>query len=129
MSKHAIVPAEIEHLPLPFSPAIRSGELVFVSGQASVDRQGAIVSGSFEEEMRRSMENLRIVLSAAGCSLDDVVHVRSYVRDPVDLTQYNVLYREYFAEPLPARTTLTGCLGAIRFEIDAIARVPGSGAL
>jgi 2-iminobutanoate/2-iminopropanoate deaminase len=127
MTKETITPAEIEHLPLPFSPAIRSGDFVFVSGQASVDERGAIVSGTFAEEMRRSMENLRTILAAAGCGLDDVVQVRSYVHDLADLAEYNELYREYFGEPLPARTTLTNCLGPIKFEIDAIARVRASG--
>ena len=123
-TKQAIVPAEIEHLPLPFSPAIRSGELVFVSGQASVDRQGAIVSGTFEEEMRRSMDNLAATLAAAGCGLDDVVQVRAYVHDPADASRYNELYRDYFSDPLPARTTLLNCLGPVKFEVEAIARVP-----
>lgn len=126
MTKHAIVPAAVEHLPLPFSPAIRSGDLVFVSGQASVDERGAIVSGTFAEEMRRSMENLRTVLAAAGCGMDDVVQVRAYVDDAAHLAEYNELYREYFSEPLPARTTLTGCVGRIKFEVDAVARVPAT---
>jgi 2-iminobutanoate/2-iminopropanoate deaminase len=123
MTKHAVVPAEMNGLPLPFSPAIRSGDLVFVSGQASLDRDGQIASGTFEQEMRRSIENLILTLAAAGCTLDDVVQVRAYVHDVGDLEAHNRLYREYFSEPLPARTTLTSCLGPVKFEIDAIARV------
>lgn len=126
MTMQAIVPAEIEHLPLPFSPAVVSGGFVFVSGQASVDERGAIVSGSFGEELRRAMENLRTVLAAAGCGLEDVVQVRSYVQDAADLPEYNELYREFFSHPLPARTTLTNCLGRIKFEVDAVARIPGA---
>lgn len=120
-----IVPPAVRNLPLPFSPALRCGDLVFVSGQASVDLEGRIVEGSFEDELRRSMANLEMVLDAAGCGLRDVVQVRAYVHDPADLPAFNALYREYFRAPLPARTTLTGCLGPIKFEIDAIARVPG----
>jgi 2-iminobutanoate/2-iminopropanoate deaminase len=127
MPKTSIVPAQTAHLPLPFSPAIITGDWVFVSGQASVDDQGAIVNGSFEEEMHRSMRNLEVVLNAAGCSLTDVVAVRAYVHDPADLAEFNALYREYFTNPLPARTTLTSCLGPIKFEIDVTARLPGSG--
>lgn len=127
MDKEAVVPRDTEELPLPFSPALRSGELVFVSGQASVDGRGAIVSGTFEEEMRRSMENLLRVLRAAGCGTADVVQVRAYVQDVADLPRYNELYREYFPEPLPARTTLTNCLGPLKFEIDAIARAARGG--
>jgi 2-iminobutanoate/2-iminopropanoate deaminase len=119
-----IVPREIRHQPLPFSPAIRAGEFVFVSGQASVDAGGEIVSGSFGEEVRRSMDNLRAVLVAAGCTFAHVVQVRAYVHDPDDLAEFNRLYRDYFDQPWPARTTLMNCLGPIKFEIDAIARVP-----
>jgi 2-iminobutanoate/2-iminopropanoate deaminase len=110
--------------PLPFSLVTQVGDLIFVSGQASVDENGAIVSGTFEEEFRRSLENLRKVLEAAGSGLDKVVQVRSYVRDPQNVKLYNELYREYFKEPLPARTTLTHCLPEVlHFEIECIAVV------
>jgi 2-iminobutanoate/2-iminopropanoate deaminase len=127
MRRQAIVPEAVEALPLPFSPAIRSGPWLFVSGQASVDDRGALVPGSFEAEMRRSMENLAAVLAAAGCSLDDVVQVRAYLGDVDDAPEFNRLYREYFAEPLPARTTLAGCIGMLKFEVDAVARLPQEG--
>ena len=107
---------------LPFSPAVRVGDLVLVSGQASVDEKGAIVSDTFEGEFRRSVENLRKVLAATGCTLTDVVQTRNYVRDPVDVPLYNQLYREYFSEPYPARTTITHCLPpALKFEMEAVA--------
>lgn len=107
---------------LPFSPAVAVGGLLFVSGQASVSASGEILAGSFEEEMRRSLENLRQVLGAAGCGLEHVVQTRNYVRDPSDLKQFNAIYRDYFNPPYPARTTLTHCLpDTLKFEIDAIA--------
>ncbi|MEX1037648.1 MAG: RidA family protein [Acidimicrobiia bacterium] len=106
----------------PFSPAVEANGLVFVSGQASVDETGAIVPGTFEDEMRRSIENLVRVLAAAGAELSDACRVSAYVRDPANLARYNEIYREYFTEPYPARTTLTGCLPeSIHFEIDAVA--------
>lgn len=109
---------------LPFSPCARVGELIFVSGQASVDASGQIVPDSFEGEMRRSIENLRQVLETAGSDLAHVVQTRNYVRDAEDLASFNRLYREYFAEPYPARTTLTNCLPAsLRFEIECVAVV------
>jgi 2-iminobutanoate/2-iminopropanoate deaminase len=107
---------------LPFSAAVEANGFVFVSGQASVDDQGAIISGDFEQEMRRSMSNVQRILAAVGLDLGDVVRVNSYVHDPVHLPQYNALYREYFSAPLPARTTITSCLSvALKFEIDVIA--------
>ena len=109
---------------LPFSPAIKAGGFVFVSGQASVDeRTGQIISDKFENEFRRSMENVKRILAAAGTDLKHVVQVRSYVKDAKDLPEYNTLYREYFSEPFPARTTITNCLGKVLFEIDVVAYV------
>ena len=107
---------------LPFSPAVRVGDLVLVSGQASVDATGKIVSDTFEGEFRRSVENMRMVLQAAGCDLKDVVQTRNYVRDATDVPRYNELYREYFSAPFPARTTITNCLSAaLKYEIECVA--------
>lgn len=107
---------------LPFSPCVAFGDLIFVSGQASVDATGQIVSDTFEGEFRRSLANLRKILEGAGSDLAHVIQVKSYVRDDTDLPLYNQLYREYFSAPFPARSTITRCLGeALRFEIDAVA--------
>lgn len=107
---------------LPFSPCVVVGDLIFVSGQASVDLEGKIVSDTFEGEFRRSVENIRRVLDAAGSDLAHVVQTRNYVRDPEDLPLYNQLYREYFPEPRPARTTITHCLPpSLRYEIEVVA--------
>lgn len=107
---------------LPFSPAVRVGDVVYVSGQASVDATGKIVSDTFEGEFRRSIENMRLVLQAAGCSLKDVVQTRNYVRDPADVPRYNELYREYFSAPFPARTTITNCLPpTLKYEVECVA--------
>ncbi len=108
----------------PFSPVARVGDLVFVSGQASVDATGKIISDTFEGEFRRSVENLRKVLEAAGCDLGDVIQTRNYVRDAANVPLYNQLYREYFAAPFPTRTTITNCLPpTLHYEIECIAVV------
>lgn len=107
---------------LPFSPAVCVGDLIFVSGQASVDVTGKIVPDTFEGEFRRSVENLRKVLESAGSDLAHVVQTRNYVRDPANVARYNELYREYFTAPYPARTTITNCLPTtLHFEIECIA--------
>lgn len=109
---------------LPFSPAVRVGDLIFVSGQASVDEKGAIIQDTFEGEVRRSMENLKKIVEAAGSDLQHVVQTRNYVRDPANVARYNELYREYFSAPFPARTTITHCLPEIlHYEIECIAVV------
>lgn len=112
-------------LKLPFSHAACVGDLIFVSGQASVDLStGEILAGTFEEEFLRSLENLRTILSAAGAGLEDLVKVGCYVRRDEDLPEFNRLYREHFSEPFPARTTITNCLPpSLLFEIDCVAVV------
>ena len=114
--------------PRPYSPATKVGTLVFVSGQASVDEAGDIVPDTFDNEFRRSVENMRRILQLAGTDLDRVVQVRAYVRDPANVPRYNELYREYFPAPYPCRTTLTNCLpDTIQFEIECIADVSPKG--
>jgi 2-iminobutanoate/2-iminopropanoate deaminase len=110
---------------LPFSPAIKAGDYVFISGQASVDDEGKIVNGTFAEECRRSFENLGKILTAAGLDFSDVIQVRNYVNHQEDLAEFNQIYREFFSTPFPARTTIMGCLGTLlKFEVDAVAYSP-----
>ena len=107
---------------LPFSPGVIAGDFVFISGQASVDETGKIVNDSFAGECRRSFENVRKILVAAGLDFSDVVQVRNYVAKREDLAEFNQIYREYFSAPFPARTTLIGCLGELlKFEVDVTA--------
>ncbi|MCJ8331573.1 MAG: RidA family protein [Lentisphaeria bacterium] len=108
---------------LPFCSAVKANGFVFVSGQASVDSEtGAIINGSFEEEMRRSIANLKAVLEASGSSLDQVINIKSYVQNQDDIKQYNEIYREYFSVAQPSRSTIINCLGTmLLFELDCIA--------
>lgn len=108
---------------LPFSPAVAAGPFIFVSGQASVSDTGQIVLDTFENEFRRSWDHVKRILAAANATFDDVVQVTNYVAKQEDLAEYNRLYRELFADPRPARTTLVGCLGtdSIKYEVDVIA--------
>ena len=115
------VPPDVSSTHLPFSPATKVGNLIFVSGQASTDAAGAVVSDTFENEFRRTMENLRRILLACGSDLDKVARANAYLKNHSDWDQYNKLYREYFKAPFPARTTITNCLGKVLFEIDVIA--------
>ncbi len=112
----------------PFSPGIIAGDFLHISGQASVARDdGRIINGTFEEEMRRSIENLQAILEAAGLTLDHVISVRCYLGDGADGARHNEIYAEYFAEPRPVRTTLSGVLGsALKYELDAIAYIHGT---
>ena len=111
---------------LPFSHAVRVGDLLFVSGQASVGADGDIVADTFAGEMKRSFTNVAAILKIEGLELSDIVQVRSYVNSQEDLSEYNHIYAELFSPPYPARTTLIGCLGTLlKFEVDVIASVRG----
>ena len=107
---------------LPFSPVTAYGDLLFVSGQASVDEAGKIVPGDFESEFHRSIENLRRILEDAGSDLSLVLQTRNYVRDAENVVLFNQLYCEYFQSPYPARTTITNCLpDTLHYEIECVA--------
>ena len=107
---------------LSFSPAVEAGNFIFISGQASVNKDGKIINDSFENECRRSFENVRAILSGCGLSFQNVVQVRNYVGRQEDLAEFNKIYQEFFSEPYPARTTLIGCLGnLLKFEVDVVA--------
>jgi len=108
----------------PYSPAIVFGDLVFVSGQGPVDpATGKMVSGDVLDEMKVAVENVRLILAAAGSSLANVLKVNLYLRDMADFDRVNQLYREYFGPVFPARTTIqAGRLPFdIKIEIDVIA--------
>lgn len=107
---------------LPFSPAVVVGNLIFVSGQASVDKTGKIISGTFEEEFRRSLDNLTQILHDAGSDLAHVVQTRNYLWDPENGPLFQKLYKQYFKPPYPARTTITNCLpNTLHYEIECVA--------
>lgn len=119
---YPLVPGDTPVSHLPFSPAVVVGDLIFISGQASVDLAGNIIGDTFEGEFRRSLDNLQRVLEAAGSDLAHVVQTRNYVREAAELPLYNQLYREYFKAPCPARTTIVECLEReLRYEIEAVA--------
>ncbi|HVU90562.1 MAG TPA: RidA family protein [Pirellulales bacterium] len=106
---------------LPYSHVVKAGSLYFISGQASLDEKGDYVEDTFAGEMHRSLGNLKNVLAVVGLDLSHVAQVRSYVGKEECVEEYNRIYRAYFREPYPARTTLVDCLGDLKFEIDAIA--------
>ena len=122
LKKEVIAGKGVPKSDLPFSPALRVNNFVFVSGQASVDENGKIIDDSFEGEVRRSFENAKKILAAAGMDFSHVIQVRNYVANQNDLAEFNAIYKEYFQAPYPARTTLIGCLGTLlKFEVDLVA--------
>lgn len=108
----------------PYSPVVVSGDLVYTAGQVAFDETGAIVPGGMAEQSRQVLENLRRCLEAAGCGFADVIKVNAFVTDLSQFEAFNVVYREYFSEPYPARTTVGASLApGLLVEVEAVARV------
>lgn len=107
-----------------YSPAVRVGDLVFLSGQVPRDAHtGMTVGSDIGEQTRVTLENAARVLAAAGSSLDDVVSVTAYVARMEDWRAFNDVYREVFRPPYPARTTVGAELRGYLVEISLIAMV------
>lgn len=109
----------------PYSQAIVSGDLIFVSGQGPLDpATGKYTPADVRAETRRTLENVKAILEAAGSSLDKVVKCNVYLRDIKDFAAMNEVYATFFSGPAPARTTIqAGALPlGISVEIECIAR-------
>ena len=108
----------------PYSQAIRSGDLVFCSGQIGLDPSTGELADGVEAQAERALRNLQAVLDAAGLSFDDVVKTTIFLADVNDFAAVNAVYARFMADPPPARSTIgVGALpkGAL-IEIEAIAR-------
>ena len=111
----------------PYSHAVRAGDFIFVSGQGPLDPATNDFSfGSIEHEMRVVLNNIKLILEAAGSSLSDVVKCSVFLRDGGDFAAMNAVYGEYFHDPAPARATVQAARlpRDVRVEIDCIACVP-----
>jgi 2-iminobutanoate/2-iminopropanoate deaminase len=108
----------------PYSPAIVADGFVFVAGQACVNPEtNEFDFGDIQAETRRTLQNIRAILESAGSSLKDVVRVGVFLADIKDFAAMNEVYKQFFPENPPARTTVGVQLPKIKVEIDCIARV------
>ncbi len=109
----------------PYTPVVKAGETLYVSGQIAVGPDGKIIPGGCEAEGRQCFAQLKALLEAAGSSLDHVVKTTAFLTDLADYAVLNDLYREAFPENRPARSCFQVAalpLGAV-VEIEAIAVV------
>ena len=108
----------------PYSPAVRAGQLLFVSGQVALDpATGQMVDGGIAEQTRRVLDNVGALLTAGGRSFADVVRTTIFLADMNDFAAVNEIYGQYFSEPYPARATVQVARlpKDARVEIDVIA--------
>ncbi|XWN31446.1 MAG: RidA family protein [Devosia sp.] len=110
---------------LPFHPAVRAGDFIFVSGQVAKDENGNMISGTIEEETAGTIEAISRVLAEDGASLDDVVRVCTYLEDTRDFGRYNKVFARYFTNAALARTTVEARAAiSTKIEIDCVAYKP-----
>ena len=108
----------------PYSPAVRAGQLLFVSGQVPIDPStGNLIDGDIAAQTRRVFDNIGALLAAAGRSFADVVRTTVFLADMNDFAAMNEVYAKYFTEPYPARATVqvSRLPKDARIEIDVIA--------
>jgi len=111
----------------PYSPAVRSGDLLFTSGQLGMDpTSGDLAAGGVDAETRRALENCKALLEAAGSTMGGVLKTTVFLRDMADFPRMNSVYAEFFPQDPPARTTVQAAAlpkGAA-VEIECVARIP-----
>ena len=101
----------------PYSPAIRANGFLFVSGQGPIDLStGKPLRGAIEDQVHRTMKNLKMILESAGSSLDKVVKTTIYLKDIGNFAKVNEVYGSYFTGVPPARTTIQ--VADLPFQID-----------
>src|SRR5579871_5421989 len=96
-TKQIIAPPGTHVLGIPYSPGVRAGDLLHVSGLMGTDESGTVVKGGIEAQTRKALENVRTVLKAGGMDFKDVVSVNVYLADARDFDGMNKVYREIFA--------------------------------
>lgn len=109
-----------------FNQAVRSGNLMFLSGQAGFKPDGRLAGDDIETQTRQAFENLKEVLAVGGLTLDDVIHLRTLHTDTADLEKFAAIKAEYITRDFPAWTVLgvaSLALPGMLIEIEAIATV------
>jgi 2-iminobutanoate/2-iminopropanoate deaminase len=109
----------------PYSQAIKVGQFIFTSGQAALDpKTGKVATGDFKTQVRRSLENIKAILEAAGATMEDVIKATVLINDMKNWSLLNEVWVEYFKGSLPARTCIQAGGLDSAVEIDVIAFIP-----
>jgi 2-iminobutanoate/2-iminopropanoate deaminase len=110
---------------LPFHPAVRAGDYIFVWGQVAKDAEGNMISGTIEAETAGTIESIKRILAEEGATLADVVRVTTYLEDARDFGRYNKVFAEHFKDAVLARTTVEArAVINTKIEMEAIAYKP-----
>jgi len=128
MNRQAISSDQAPEALGPYSQAIVAGNLVFCSGMAGIDPSNGEVAEGIEAQTEQALVNLSAVLSAAGCSMDDVVKTTIFYADVEDFGRLNEVYARHMPDPPPARSAPAHVRlpRGLLVSIEAIAVLPGS---
>lgn len=109
-----------------YSDGVIINGFLFVSGQAPVDfKTSQFILGTIEEETRRTLDNIKAIIEAAGATMEDVVKCTVHLADINEFDRYNEIYAQYFNGIKPARTTVQSVLAeGIKVEIDCMVALP-----
>ena len=109
-----------------YSPGVRAGDFLFISGQVPRDlHTGALVGEDVTEQSRQTLANLRTVVEAAGGTLGDIVSVAVHLQHSDDWGAFDAVYRQHFTAPFPTRTVVGASLRGILVEVTAVAYLGG----
>lgn len=109
----------------PYSPGIVAQGFLFVAGQTGLDPKTGKLPEGVSAQTKQTLENVKAIVEAAGATLDDVVRVGVYLRDINDFGTMNEVYKTYFTQNQPARSTIQAALvGQYLVEIDCIVSMP-----
>tara|TARA_A100001015_G_C15028776_1_gene731962 strand:- start:2982 stop:3362 length:381 start_codon:yes stop_codon:yes gene_type:complete len=125
MTKQTI---KTEHAPEPvgpYSPAVKVGDLLFISGQIPLNSNGELISADFEAETRQVLKNILALLEAANCGFSDIIKINIFTTDLSKFDLINQVYSEFVSEPFPARAAVevSALPKGARIEMEAIASV------
>jgi 2-iminobutanoate/2-iminopropanoate deaminase len=126
MSIERVFPHNVPTPRGPYSPAVRAGDFIYVSGQGPIDPiTDKLTPGDIQHETRQVLTNIRTILEACGATLADVVKCSVFLKDGSEFKAMNEVYTEFFGANRPARTTVV-CefVNPMRVEIDCVAYKP-----
>jgi 2-iminobutanoate/2-iminopropanoate deaminase len=126
MSIERVFPPNVPTPRGPYSPAVRAGDFIYVSGQGPIDPvTDKLTPGDIQHETRQVLKNIRTILEACGATLADVVKCSVFLKDGSEFKAMNEVYTEFFGANRPARTTVVcDFVNPMRVEIDCVAYKP-----
>lgn len=105
-----------------YSPAVRAGDFLYLSGQVPVDPEsGELIGSDVATQTHATLDRIERVLGLAGAHLSDVISVTAYLSDINDWDEFNNAYKTRFQQPYPARTTVGAGLHGFLVEISVVA--------